>query len=70
MGSRVAVASIVAVTCGSGVAGRGVAGVTGVAVGVGFNVAVAVGAALLHAVSSRTRKRRVNFFIITIVQMN
>jgi len=40
-------------------------------VGVGFNVAVALGAALLHAVSSsRTRKRKVIFFIITIVQMN
>jgi hypothetical protein len=65
-----AVASRVAVACGSGVAGGSVAGVTGVAVGVAFNVAVAVGAALLHAVSSRIRKRKVIFFIITIVQMN
>ena len=43
---------------------------TGVEEGVGTNVAVAVGAALLHAVSSRIRIRKVSFFIITIVQMN
>ena len=66
----VSVARRVAEACGSGVSGKGVAGVTGVAVGVGFNVAVAVGAALLHAVSSRIRKRKVIFFITTIVQMN
>lgn len=41
----------------------GVAGVTGVEVEDGANVAVALGAALLHAVSSRTRKRNVSFFI-------
>jgi hypothetical protein len=59
------VASVVAAGCPS-VAGGGVAGVTGVAVEVGTNV----GAALLHAESSRIRKRKVSFFINTIVQMN
>jgi hypothetical protein len=52
------------------VAGGNVAGVTGVAVKVGTDVAVALGAALLQAVSSRTRKSKVSFFINTIVQMN
>ena len=52
------------------VAGGSVAGVTGVAVGVGTNVAVALGAALLQAVSSRIRMRKVIFFILSILQTN
>jgi hypothetical protein len=51
------------------VAGGSVAGVTGVEEG-GTNVAVALGAALLQAVSSRIRKRKVSFFILSIVQTN
>jgi len=51
-----------------GVAGGSVAGVTGVAVDVDIDVAVAFGEALLQAESSRTRIRKVSFFIISIVQ--
>ena len=63
------VASGVAVACVRVAAGS-VAGVTGVGLKVGAKVAVALGTALLQAESSRTRKRKVSFFILSIVQMN
>jgi hypothetical protein len=50
--------------------GGSVAGVTGVEEGVETNVAVAFGAALLQALSSRIRMRKVSFFILSIVQTN
>jgi hypothetical protein len=50
--------------------GVSVAGTTGVLVNVGAKVAVTFGAALLQAESSRTRKRKVSFFILSILQTN
>jgi hypothetical protein len=50
------------------VAGGSVAGVTGVEEGVGMDVAVVFGAALLQAESSRIRIKKVIFFIPSIVQ--